>query len=95
MGLEDVSQPYIFRRILSECGGQSRVEGGYAKGPPELIVEVSGSSLSRDLGVKVDLYRRAGVCEYLTVLLKPRQVIWRGLSRTRYREIVADDDGAC
>jgi Uma2 family endonuclease len=78
MGPEDVHQPDIFLRILPEYGGQSRVE---------LIVEVSGSSLSRDLGVKLDLYRRAGVREYLTVLLRPRQVTWRHLSRGRYREI--------
>ena len=69
------------------------MEGIYAAGAPELIVEVSGSSLSRDLGIKLDLYRSAGVCEYLTVLLQPRQVIWRQLWRSRYREIKPDDDG--
>jgi Uma2 family endonuclease len=93
MGPKDVPQPDIFLRILPEYGGQSRVEGEYAAGAPELIVEVSGSSLSRDLGVKLDLYRRAGVREYLTVLPRSRELVWRYLSRGRYREIVADDDG--
>jgi Uma2 family endonuclease len=93
MGPNDVPQPDVFLRILTEYGGQSYVERNYATGAPELIVEVSGSSLSRDLGVKLDLYRRVGVLEYLTVLLETRQVIWRQLSRGRYREIAPDDDG--
>jgi Uma2 family endonuclease len=93
MGPKDVPQPDIFLRILAEFGGQSRVEGAYATGAPELVVEVSGSSVSRDLGVKLDLYRRAGVREYLTVLLESREVLWRYLSRGRYREITADDAG--
>lgn len=71
MSLEDVPQPDLFLRILPEHGGQSRIEGVYTAGAPELIVEVSGSSLSRDLGIKLDLYRRVGVQEYLTVLLRP------------------------
>jgi len=93
MGPKDVPQPDIFLRILPEYGGQSRVEGEYAAGAPELIVEVSGSSLSRDLGVKLDLFRRAGVREYLTVLPLSRELVWRYLSRGRYREIAPDDDG--
>lgn len=87
MGADNVPQPDLFLRILPEHGGQSRVEGAYAAGAPELIVEVSGSSLSRDLGIKLELYRSAGVREYLTVLLQPRQIIWRQLVRGRYREI--------
>ena len=93
MGPGDVPQPDLTLCILPECGGQSRVEGDYAAGAPELAVEISGSSLSRDLGVKLDLYRRAGVREYLTVSLNPREVVWRHLSRGRYREIGPDGDG--
>jgi Uma2 family endonuclease len=93
MGPKDVPQPDNFLRILPEYGGQSSEERNYATGAPELIVEVSGSSQSRDLGVKFDLYRRAGVLEYLTVLLNPREVLWRQLSRGRSREIAPDDDG--
>ena len=93
MGPKDMPQPDIFLRILPAFGGQSTDAGKYAAGAPELIVEVSGSSLSRDLGIKLDLYRRAGVREYLTVQLQPRAVIWRQLARGRYREIPADEDG--
>ena len=93
MGPKDVPQPDIALRILPEYGGQSTVAGRYGGGAPELIVEVSGSSSSRDLGVKLDLYRRAGVREYLTILLNPGQVIWRQLVRGRYKEIPPEEDG--
>ena len=93
MGPKDVPQPDLFLRILPEYGGQSRVEQPYAAGAPELIVEVSGSSLSRDLGVKLELYRRVGVLEYVTVLLEQEKVTWRRLSRGRYLEIKPDGDG--
>ncbi|MDX1980708.1 MAG: Uma2 family endonuclease [Bryobacteraceae bacterium] len=93
MGQKDVPQPDGFLRILPRFGGQFGDAGDYGAGAPELIVEISGSSLSRDLGAKLDLYRRTGVREYLTVLLRPRQVIWRQLVRGRYVEIPADADG--
>ena len=93
MGPKDVPQPDLFLRILPEYGGQSGAEGDYAAGAPELIVEVTGCSVSRDLGVKLDLYRRAGVREYVTVMLYPREIIWRQLVRGRYREIEPDNDG--
>jgi len=93
MGPKDVPQPDIFLRILPEYGGNSRIEGPYAAGAPELIVEICGSSLSRDLGIKLELYRGVGVREYLTVLLDTEQVIWRQLVRGKFREIKPDDDG--
>ncbi|MBM3767716.1 MAG: Uma2 family endonuclease [Acidobacteria bacterium] len=93
MGVGDVPQPDISLRILPECGGQSRDVGDYVAGAPELVIEVCGSSLSRDLGTKLDLYRRSGVREYLTVLLNPRQVVWRTLSRGKYQEIEPGEDG--
>jgi hypothetical protein len=43
MGPKDVPQPDIFMWILPESGGQSNVEGKYARGAPELVVEVIGS----------------------------------------------------
>ena len=93
MGEAAVPQPDVHMRILPEYGGQSSESGGYGKGAPELIVEISGSTVSRDLGVKLELYRSVGVREYITVLLDPRQVIWRQLVRGRYREIAPGEDG--
>jgi Uma2 family endonuclease len=93
LGAKDVPQPDIALRILPEYGGQSKNQGEYVSGPPEVIVEVTGSSTSRDLGAKKLLYERVGVCEYITVLLHTKQIIWRELARGRYREVQPDEDG--
>lgn len=93
MGPDSVPQPDAFLRILPEHGGQSAEAGEYGSGAPELIVEVSASTLSRDLGPKLDLYRRSGVREYISVIPPTRQVVWRQLTRGRYREIAVGPDG--
>ncbi len=46
----NLPQPDIHLRILPAYGGQSREKNGSAAGAPELIIEVTGSTLSRDLG---------------------------------------------
>ena len=56
MSDDSVPQPDLALRILRECGGQSRVEGAYPVGAPELIVEVSHTTGRRDTGVKLKLY---------------------------------------
>jgi hypothetical protein len=50
MGERQVPQPDVTLRILSEFGGQSRVEGLYPAGAPEFLAEVAVSSRSRDFG---------------------------------------------
>lgn len=90
---QDAPQPDIALRIAPEYQGQSRVEGKYAAGAPELIVEVSASSSSRDLGSKLRLYQRAGVREYITVLVNKREILWRELVEGSYRRIEPDADG--
>jgi Uma2 family endonuclease len=69
-------QPDVLLRILPECGGQSRNEGKYLGGAPELIVEVASSSRKIDLGAKFEDYQRAGVREYVVVALDPDAVSW-------------------
>src|SRR5215472_17448257 len=64
---EDAPQPDCSQRIFPEFGGQSGMERGLGSGAPELIVEVVLSSIARDLGPKLRLYRAAGVLEYITV----------------------------
>jgi Uma2 family endonuclease len=46
-------------------------EDGYMHGSPEFVVEISASSATYDLHDKLDIYRRAGVREYL---------VWRVLN---------------
>ena len=85
MSTESAPQPDLDMCILPERGGQSRVEGEYPAGAPELIVEVSHTTSARDAGVKLRLYARSGVREYLIVRPKKQQVIWRELIEDRSR----------
>jgi Uma2 family endonuclease len=50
-------------RIKPDFGGQSKDAEKYLADAPEFVVEVCGSSRSYDLGAKLELYERAGVCE--------------------------------
>ena len=53
-------------RIRSEFGGQSHIShDDYIEGAPELVVEISGSTVSYDLYDKLTVYRRHGVQEYI------------------------------
>lgn len=67
-------QPDLHLRILPEFGGQTRDEGIYIAGAPELVVEVSRSSKPKDLGPKLEDYRRTGVQEYLVVAFDEEQI---------------------
>ena len=93
MSKDSVPQPDLALRILEEHGGQSRLEGEYPAGAPELIVEVSHTTIARDAGVKLRLYERSGVREYIIVRPKKQQVIWRELIEGQYREMAAGQDG--
>ena len=87
-------QPDAALVIEPESGGQSSVsEDGYATGPPELIVEVASSSESIDLHAKRRDYERAGVLEYVVVVLRQRVVHWFVLRDGTYREVEADASG--
>jgi Uma2 family endonuclease len=79
------SSPQPDLTLIRETGS-SHTEGKFRQGPPELVVEVSYSSRAYDLGPKLELYRRTGVQEYLTILLEDKKAQWRVLGRDgRYR----------
>ena len=55
-----------------------------------MIVEVCRSSHAYDLGPKLELYERAGVLEYVAVLLEERRVEWRVLRNGVYQLMEPD-----
>ena len=89
----DVPQPDLDLRILPAAGGQSRDEGIYPAGAPELIVEISESTHSKDAGEKLRLYERHGVREYLVIRPRRRQLTWRVLVRRKYTELAPAKNG--
>jgi Uma2 family endonuclease len=90
----NVPQPDIHLRILPEYGGQSGLTAKqYGSGAPELIVEITHSSRSRDFGLKKELYARTGVREYITVETASRTIIWRQLVDGAYQDQTPASDG--
>ena len=76
LDLENEPQPDAFLRIAPECGGQSRNDDEYVAGPPELIAEISVSSVSYDLHDKLRAYQRNGVREYLVWRVWDSAIDW-------------------
>src|SRR5262249_5967868 len=68
--LQSAPQPDSYLWTLPEHGGQSGVQGKYHVGAPELAAEVCFSSSAYDLSVKKELYERAGVQEYVALLVE-------------------------
>jgi Uma2 family endonuclease len=94
--LGDKSEPQPDGTLVIEpaAGGQTGVsEDGYTTGAPELIVEVASSSASIDLHAKRRDYERAGVLEYVVVVLRQRLVRWFVLQAGVYEDMAADTDG--
>jgi Uma2 family endonuclease len=88
-----VPQPDVQLRILPEYGGQSRNDGDYIGGAPELVVEVAQSGQPIELGAKRDDYERAGVREYIVVALEPGEVYWHVRRDDKLVRINPDADG--
>jgi Uma2 family endonuclease len=66
LDLDNDPQPDACLRVLTSHGGRAKISADdYIVGAPELIVEITASSVSYDLGEKLHAYRRNGVSEYL------------------------------
>jgi hypothetical protein len=89
---QDELHPDLCVRLLSECGGQSRVsEDEDIFGAPELSVEVAASARSLEFHLKLERYRAAGVIEYLVLCLEEWKLYWFNLQLNR--EMQPDTDG--
>jgi hypothetical protein len=86
-------QPDAMLRIKPSHGGRTRRVGKYIAGPPELALEVAFSSEAYDLHSKRRDFERAGVLEYVVVLLRERQVVWFVLRDGRFETMPPDSDG--
>ena len=73
--------------------GVEVTDDGYFEGAPELIVEITASSVSYDLHQKKRAYRRNGVQEYLVHRTEDGEVDWFILKRGKYVRQQADVDG--
>ncbi|HET6880895.1 MAG TPA: Uma2 family endonuclease [Pirellulales bacterium] len=77
LGDESEPQPDLAMRILTDYGGQSRINADdYVEGAPELVVEVAHSRRNLAMHAKRKDYRRSGVVEYLVLLVEERELHW-------------------
>ena len=93
LDLDNEPQPDAYLRILPACGGQSQDSDGYIEGAPELVAEVAASSVSYDLHVKLNVYRRNGVREYIVWRVWDKAIDWFVLRSGQYERLPLGDDG--
>ncbi|MEM8529989.1 MAG: Uma2 family endonuclease [Chloroflexota bacterium] len=94
LGIDNEPQPDALLRLTPEVGGTSHItEDDYIEGPPELIIEIAGSSAAIDVHDKKQMYRRNGVQEYLVWRVYDRQIDWWELVDSEYRPLSVDEQG--
>jgi Uma2 family endonuclease len=94
LDLDNEPQPDAALLVDPDCGGRSRISNDdYVEGAPELVVEVTSSRVSYDLGEKRDVYRRSGVGEYLVWRVLDREFDWFALREGRYLPQTIDPQG--
>ncbi|MBU1662604.1 MAG: Uma2 family endonuclease, partial [Chloroflexi bacterium] len=94
LDFENEVQPDILLRLEPEQGGHSRIsEDDYIEGPPELVVEISASSVSYDLHTKRRVYARSGVQEYIAIQMYEKRIDWFVLREGVYEALAPDENG--
>jgi Uma2 family endonuclease len=94
LGPKSEPQPDAMLIVQPEFGGQTvENEDGYLQGPPEFVAEIASSSESIDLHGKRREYERAGVREYLVIVIRQRRVVWWAARHGQFVEIAAGADG--
>ena len=82
----------LFR--ASGYGGRCQISPeGFIEGSPDLVVEVSSSTVSFDMNTKLRVYRRNGVQEYLVLLAQEERAVWHVLVEGEYQVLAPDDHG--
>jgi Uma2 family endonuclease len=87
-------QPDVLLMLPKRVGGLAVVdEDDYVSGPPTLACEIAASSVSIDMHLKLNVYRRSGVLEYLVWRTEDQAVEWFALREGRYVAMPADANG--
>ena len=91
---QNMPQPDAALFIEPGKGGQARISvDDYLEGAPELVAEVSSSTVDVDLSVKLELYRRFGVREYLVWRVGDKAIDWFVLKDGAYERLPMDGAG--
>jgi Uma2 family endonuclease len=94
LDLDNEPQPDAVLLIDPAHGGQARIAADdYIEDAPELVAEVSSSTVSFDLNTKLKVYRRNGVREYIVWRVRDREIDWFLLRGRRYVRLPLDKTG--
>jgi len=94
LDLDNEPQPDGAVIILPEYGGQAQIDSdGYIVGGPELLGEVSGSSVSIDLNKKARVYRRNEVREYVVWRVEDQAIDWFTWKNSQFERLPLDENG--
>jgi hypothetical protein len=73
--------------------GASITEDDYISGAPELVAEISASTVSIDLNAKKQVYQRNGVREYIVWRTLQQEIDWFSLQNGEYVCLEPDENG--
>jgi Uma2 family endonuclease len=94
LDLDNEPLPDVYLMIDPAHGGKARIdEDDYINGAPEFVAEVAASTVSHDLGPKLNAYRRNGVSEYLVWRVQDGEIDWFVLREVRFDRLLPDSDG--
>ena len=88
---DNVPQPDLLLCIDPKFGGKVSIVEKYLEGAPELVAEIASSSVSLDLGVKFQVYRRNGVQEYVIWRVLDEEIDWFRLCKGKYVPLTTTD----
>ena len=93
LDLDSEPQPDATMLIEPEFGGRVILVDDYVEGSPELLAEISASSVSIDLNKKFRLFRRNRVNEYLVWRVLDSAIDWFQYRQNQYEKLLPDASG--
>jgi Uma2 family endonuclease len=94
LGPRDEPQPDGHLRLPARASSTARLDkDGYVAGAPDLVVEVAASTASLDMNLKLQIYERFGVREYVVWRTLDEELDWFVLKDGKYELLPRDSDG--
>jgi hypothetical protein len=94
LDMNNEPQPDGLLFIDPEKGGQVQISADdYIEGAPELVGEVSASTVKIDMNAKFIVYRRTGAKEYIVWRVLDREVDWFMLRDSQFERLAPDSQG--